>query len=82
MKILLAKTAGFCYGVKRAVEFLIFAANQQEKQESELGYVERAKTYILENSDKLLTVRDVSEYISLNPEYFTRIRKVVNSTRQ
>lgn len=61
--------------VKRAVEFLIFAANQQEKQESELGYVERAKTYILENSDKLLTVRDVSEYISLNPEYFTRLFK-------
>lgn len=61
--------------IKRAVEFLIFAANQQEKKGSELGYVERAKTYILENSDKLLTVKDVSEYISLNPEYFTRLFK-------
>lgn len=60
---------------KQAVVFLISAVNSSKKQVSEASYVERAKTYILENTDKLLTVKDVSEYIGLNPEYFTRLFK-------
>lgn len=60
--------------IKKAVKFLI-AADSPKTEEAEAGYVERAKTYILENTDKLLTVKDVSEHISLNPEYFTRLFK-------
>lgn len=61
--------------LKAAVAFLINAATQEKADEPEASYVERAKTYILENTDKLLTVKDVSEFISLNPEYFTRLFK-------
>lgn len=61
--------------LKKAIRFLISAANSSKKQEPEASYVERAKTYILENTDKLLTVKDVAGYIGLNPEYFTRLFK-------
>lgn len=61
--------------VKQSVDFLLSSVTIPKPQEQEASYVERAKTYILENTDKLLTVRDVSEYISLNPEYFTRLFK-------
>ena len=61
--------------VKQSVGFLLSSVTSPKSQEQEASYVERAKTYIMENTDKLLTVRDVSEYISLNPEYFTRLFK-------
>ncbi len=61
--------------IKEAVDFLLATVDQPVRQEDEPGYVERAKTYILENSDKMLTVKDISKYISLNPEYFTRLFK-------
>ena len=55
--------------LKKAIQFLISAACSSKKQGQEASYVERAKTYILENTDKLLTVKDVAGYIGLNPEY-------------
>lgn len=61
--------------LKKAVDFLISTAAARKTEEPETSYVERAKTYIMENLDKLLTVKDVSEFISLNPEYFTRLFK-------
>ena len=61
--------------LKKAIQFLISAACSSKKQGQEASYVERAKTYILENTDKLLTVKDVAGYIGLNPEYFTRLFK-------
>lgn len=61
--------------LKEAVDFLIAGAETGTVESPESSYVERAKTYILNNTDKLLTVKDVSRYISLNPEYFTRLFK-------
>lgn len=63
---------------KRAVQFLIDALEHhvhKNPENQELGYVERAKTYIMENTEQNLTVKEVAEYISLNPEYFTRLFK-------
>lgn len=63
---------------KRAVQFLIDALNrhaQSRPDSREIGYVERAKTYIMENIGQYLTVKEVADYICLNPEYFTRLFK-------
>lgn len=63
---------------KKAVQFLLNALNhhtQSKPGNQELGYVERAKTYIMENVGQCLTVKDVADYICLNPEYFTRLFK-------
>ncbi len=60
---------------KIALEYLINFASAQIGYSRETGYVEKAKTYILENNDKLFTVKDVSKYVGLNAEYFTRLFK-------
>lgn len=63
---------------KKAVQFLINALShhvQNKTENLEPGYVERAKTYIMENVGQCLTVKDVADYVCLNPEYFTRLFK-------
>ncbi len=60
---------------ERAVQFLLAATDTKETVSRDSDYVEKAKTYIAENNSQILTVRDVSDYVHLNPEYFTRLFK-------
>lgn len=62
-------------GLKNAVSFMIRAAEAESQSFPELDYVESAKTYILENLNEVLSVKDVAKHVSLNPEYFTRLFK-------
>ena len=39
MKVILAKTAGFCMGVKRALELVLKAINQNQGAESSLAWL-------------------------------------------
>ncbi|MBR6406940.1 MAG: helix-turn-helix domain-containing protein [Lachnospiraceae bacterium] len=60
---------------ERAVQFLLSATDTEKSVSRDSDYVEKAKTYIAENNSQILTVRDVSDYVHLNPEYFTRLFK-------
>ena len=60
---------------ERAVQFLLSATDAGQTASRDADYVEKAKTYIAENNSQILTVRDVSDYVHLNPEYFTRLFK-------
>ncbi len=55
--------------------FLILAAEAGSQTFPELDYVERAKTYIMENLSETLSVKDVARHVNLSPEYFTRLFK-------
>ncbi len=60
---------------QRTVQFLLSATDTAPPASRDSDYVEKAKNYIAENSSQILTVRDVSDYVHLNPEYFTRLFK-------
>lgn len=55
--------------------FLIMAAEAGSQTFPELDYVEKAKTYIMENLSETLSVKDVARHVNLSPEYFTRLFK-------
>ena len=59
----------------RAVLFLLGATDAERVVKTDLDYVEKAKTFIAENNNQLLTVKEVSDHVHLNPEYFTRLFK-------
>ena len=61
--------------LKNAVNFLIMAAEAGSQTFPELDYVEKAKTYIMENLSETLSVKDVARHVNLSPEYFTRLFK-------
>ncbi len=61
--------------LKKAVLFLIEAIDSDRTVITDAGYVDKAKAYITENYNKLLSVKEVAEYVHLNPEYFTRLFK-------
>ena len=59
----------------RAVLFLLGATDAEKTVKGDSDYVEKAKTFIAENNSQLLTVKEVSDHVHLNPEYFTRLFK-------
>lgn len=61
--------------VKHIVDFLLETGNFSHSHD-EPDYIERAKKYISENYNRLLSVKEVSEHVHLNPEYFTRLFKL------
>ncbi len=61
--------------VKHTVSFLLEAADSAGENIPEADYVEKAKTFISENYSKPLSVKEVAEYVHLNPEYFTKLFK-------
>lgn len=62
--------------VKKTVDFFIHALNSNHKmRENAEDYVTLAKNYIIERYNTDLSVKDVAEFVHLNPEYFTRLFK-------
>ena len=60
--------------VKHTVDFLLDATFSTQPQAAP-DYIEKAKEYISENYNRLLSVKEVADYVHLNPEYFTRLFK-------
>ncbi|WP_322175443.1 AraC family transcriptional regulator [Acutalibacter caecimuris] len=58
--------------IKRTVDFLLDAVAASTAAPQELDYVEKAKAFISENYNQLLSVKEVADHVHLNPEYFTR----------
>lgn len=62
--------------VKKTVDFFINALKcDHQMHENTEDYVTLAKNYIIERYNTDLTVKDVAEFVHLNPEYFTRLFK-------
>ena len=61
--------------VKRTLDFLLDAMNASSETAQGLDYVEKAKKYILGNYSQQISVKDVADYVHLNPEYFTKMFK-------
>lgn len=61
--------------VKRNVAFLLDAASQNADTSPETNYVNKAKAYISDNIRRLIFVKEVADYVHLNPEYFTKLFK-------
>lgn len=62
--------------VKKMVDSLIDATESSVRsEEKEDDYVTKAKDYIIKHYNEDITVKAVSEYVHLNPEYFTRLFK-------
>ena len=56
------------------MDFLLDATFSTQPQAAP-DYIEKAKEYISENYNRLLSVKEVADYVHLNPEYFTRLFK-------
>ncbi len=61
--------------LKYAIRFMVDRINAEKTDFADFDYIEKAKTYILQNLDKTLSVKDVAMQVNLNPEYFTRLFK-------
>lgn len=61
--------------LKQAVTFILEAEGAAREGIPLISYVERAKTFIANNTNKQLTVKNVADYINLTPEYLTRLFK-------
>lgn len=61
--------------LKKAIRFMVDEINAPKGEFADFDYIEKAKTYILQNLDKTLSVKDVAMQVNLNPEYFTRLFK-------
>lgn len=62
--------------VKKMVDFLIDATESSVRsEEKEDDYVTKAKDYITKHYNEDISVKAVSEYVHLNPEYLTRLFK-------
>lgn len=61
--------------LKKAVCFMAKAMDDAPKQLSEEDDIEIAKTYIITNINKNITVKEVADHIHRSPEYFTKLFK-------
>lgn len=62
--------------VMKAVHFLIDALNKNQKaEENEEDYVSRAKKYVIEHYNSELSIKEIADFVHLNPEYLTRLFK-------
>ncbi len=61
--------------VKRNAAFLLDAASRNADASPETNYVSKAKAYISDNIRRLILVKEVADYVHLNPEYFTKLFK-------
>lgn len=62
--------------VKKMVDFLIDSTESSvHTEEKDDDYVTHAKDYITKHYNEDISVKDVSDYVHLNPEYFTRLFK-------
>lgn len=60
---------------KKCVDFFIHCVPGNTIPEVQPDYVEKAKLYISENIGQTISVKEVSDYVHLSPEYFTRLFK-------
>lgn len=60
---------------KKSIRYLLHATGQKCAEGGNTDYISRAKAYIVQNANRNLMVKDVAEYMNLNPEYLTRIFK-------
>lgn len=61
--------------MKKSVNFMLFVLDTTQQEATPKNDVEKAKTYIITNLSKNLSVSDVADYIHLSPEYFTKLFK-------
>lgn len=61
--------------LKKGIGYMLQALARATVEDSDLGDVERAKQYILDNVSHNIMVRDVAEYVYRSPEYFTKVFK-------
>ncbi|MEX1377239.1 MAG: helix-turn-helix domain-containing protein [Eubacteriales bacterium] len=60
---------------KKSVNFMLHVLDTAQHESAPKNDVEKAKTYIVTNLSKNLSVSDVADYIHLSPEYFTKLFK-------
>lgn len=60
---------------KKSMSYILSTIGRESKPEQNIDYVEKTKLYIIENANSNLHVKDVADYINLNPEYLTRLFK-------
>lgn len=61
--------------LKKGVSYVIDAIDQASSEEKPKDIIQRAIDYILSNLSMDLTVKDVAEYVSFSPEYFSKLFK-------
>ena len=61
--------------IKKSAEFMLNVLDTTQQEAAPKNDVEKAKTYIITNLSKNLSVKDVSDYVHLSPEYFTKLFK-------
>lgn len=62
--------------VMKTVDFLTDALKKSQKaEETEEDYVSRAKNYVIEHYNSELSIKEIADFVHLNPEYLTRLFK-------
>lgn len=61
--------------LKRSIEFVMNALEGAVREKLPQNEVQKAKTFIMNNISRNISVKDVADYVHLSPEYFTRLFK-------
>lgn len=62
--------------VMKTVDFLTNAMKESQKTEdTEKDYVSRAKSYVIDHYNSELSIKEIADFVHLNPEYLTRLFK-------
>ena len=62
--------------VMKTVDFLTNAIKESQKvEETEKDYVSRAKSYVIDHYNSELSIKEIADFVHLNPEYLTRLFK-------
>lgn len=61
--------------LRRATEFMAEALERLENNDSEEDDIKKAITFILNNVNRDLTVKEVADHVHRSPEYFTKVFK-------
>lgn len=61
--------------LRKGVHFMLSTVDRVEIKNTDVGDVERAKQYIVDNLSLPVTVKDVADHVHLSPEYFTKLFK-------
>ncbi len=62
--------------VMKTTDYLIIALKDLQKaEETDEDYVSRAKNYVIDHYNSELSIKEIAEFVHLNPEYLTRLFK-------